>query len=1079
MSHIPTPVTLEVLLVHRQWVRSLARRLVADENDADDVEQQVWLEATRHPPGHLESPRGWLGTVVRNVARKFGRGRTRRTVREQAWNPVSTAPSPDGIVAEAELQQSIGRAVLDLAEPYRTTVLLRYFEGLSPADVALRMGTPVETVRTRLRRANDRLREILDAEFGGDRDAWFTAILAWPSVPSDVPPAVTTTAALTAGGMAMAGSKTMVTGAVLLSLALGGLWAWIGSGAPDLHARIHGSAHETPGAAAGNRIGRGDGVTAASPGQVTSSELPLIAGIPGLDLERDLHGIVVSRDGSPIGGARVEALAYPWRTLGATDGGLSRLAVRGPEGVSRADGTFSLRLRNADAVSVRVSAPGFATAEWSMLNAGERVRFVLAGGAGLRVVVTDWVRAPVAGARVIVRPLDRAVFATSVREGATGADGILTLDALPADQTVEIAVWGPCTGSPVVHRTLLPELGEAVEEVMLGSGHGLAGRVTDARTGAPIAGALVGGPVPGEGAVATGEDGEFILGHWEGSGLTVSADGYATELAPVGDRTRVEVSLEPGASITARILDTNGAPVPGALPAASGSAAVDGKVATTEGHATSDGEGRVRIDGLRGDVDILLRVAADGHGRLSLPVAAHGTASTFDLGDVTLQNPQAISGTVIGSDDRPVPGAPVTVGPADRMPWLPGESHERRANHLGRFTFPDLAPGTYIVRSGPRQTSEAAVRVTLSQGGDLTDVVLRLQEESVVRVRVVDESGDPIAGMEVAAGASQGRMLRDRTDRKGTVSFHLARVGAWVVARPDGMQQPYATAGPRSVGAWEEEVTLVLETAVRVMGRIVGPQGEPIAGALVTTLREGAATGRIRSDGDGGLTIAVPNGRALDLMFDGRVSEDGREFDMPLRGALKMVGEGSQGFVLQCEPIEENRSLLLRAVTPSGEPLAGAVLKVMADGQLPIATLTTGPDGRARQDGLQFRPLLIFGQHDGLWIAPARLRVPPTGTEVVVQFREPATVSGVVEYQGSPIAFVRIFVREGGWPVGETVTDSTGAFSARVPCHPERDLSLIVSGRPLEGTHSGTQYEGRVEGVEPWAVGVVVPVTGR
>ena len=186
MSHPDTPITLEALLAHREWVRALALRLVADENDANDVEQQAWLEAARRPPRHGESLRGWLGTVVRNAARKFGRGRTRRLSHESAWRPVARVASPDELVAEAEMQQRIGRAVLELDDPYRATVLLRHFQGLAPAEVAVRMGVPVETVRTRLRRANERLRESLDAEFGGDRRAW-SALLrrsCWALAPS-------------------------------------------------------------------------------------------------------------------------------------------------------------------------------------------------------------------------------------------------------------------------------------------------------------------------------------------------------------------------------------------------------------------------------------------------------------------------------------------------------------------------------------------------------------------------------------------------------------------------------------------------------------------------------------------------------------------------------------------------------------------------------------------------------------------------------------------------------------------------------------------------------------------------------
>ena len=66
----------------------------------------------------------------------------------------------------------LAKTVLALVEPYRTTVLLRYFEGLSSAEIARRTGVPSATVRWRLMRALEELRGKLDARHGGDRRSW-------------------------------------------------------------------------------------------------------------------------------------------------------------------------------------------------------------------------------------------------------------------------------------------------------------------------------------------------------------------------------------------------------------------------------------------------------------------------------------------------------------------------------------------------------------------------------------------------------------------------------------------------------------------------------------------------------------------------------------------------------------------------------------------------------------------------------------------------------------------------------------------------------------------------------------------
>ena len=82
MTHARS-TTVETLLAHRDWVRALARRLVLDQNQADDLEQQTWLAALRSPPADTSAPRAWLGTVLRNLVRERLRRDGRRVRREQ------------------------------------------------------------------------------------------------------------------------------------------------------------------------------------------------------------------------------------------------------------------------------------------------------------------------------------------------------------------------------------------------------------------------------------------------------------------------------------------------------------------------------------------------------------------------------------------------------------------------------------------------------------------------------------------------------------------------------------------------------------------------------------------------------------------------------------------------------------------------------------------------------------------------------------------------------------------------------------------------------------------------------------
>lgn len=166
---------METLLTHRDWVRRLARSLVRDQASADDVEQRTWLVALRNPPRYEATARSWLARVVRSQVLDAFRARGRREAHERAAACPAAPRSPADVVEEAESHRRLVVAVQNLAEPYRTTVLLRWFEHLPPRAVAERTGVPLETARTRLRRAHDALREELGRDAGG-RSGWIAAL---------------------------------------------------------------------------------------------------------------------------------------------------------------------------------------------------------------------------------------------------------------------------------------------------------------------------------------------------------------------------------------------------------------------------------------------------------------------------------------------------------------------------------------------------------------------------------------------------------------------------------------------------------------------------------------------------------------------------------------------------------------------------------------------------------------------------------------------------------------------------------------------------------------------------------------
>jgi RNA polymerase sigma-70 factor (ECF subfamily) len=221
MGDHPAPPTAEALLAHADWVRALARTLVRDPGLADDLAQSSWLDALQHPPRDARNLRGWLAQIVRNAARQQARSTQRREARERTASRPEALPDTADLVAEAERQREVIAHVLALAEPYRSTLLLRFFRGLAPAQIAEHQGVPLATVRTRLQRALAQLRVRLDREYG-ERAHWCAALL--PLTAARELPAVALPASLIpVGGLLV--TMTWKVGAAALVIAAT-WWTW-------------------------------------------------------------------------------------------------------------------------------------------------------------------------------------------------------------------------------------------------------------------------------------------------------------------------------------------------------------------------------------------------------------------------------------------------------------------------------------------------------------------------------------------------------------------------------------------------------------------------------------------------------------------------------------------------------------------------------------------------------------------------------------------------------------------------------------------------------------------------------------
>jgi len=165
---------------HADWVRSLARRLVRDPSGAEDVAQEALLAALSSPPRDAEDShrlKAWLGRVTHNLSHLALRRNLRRRWREECAARDEWMTSTVDRVASSALRGELKACVRSLAEPYRSSVELRYFEGLSIAAIAAQEDASENAVRKRLWRARNQLRQTMGGMHNGERSAWFSGLL--------------------------------------------------------------------------------------------------------------------------------------------------------------------------------------------------------------------------------------------------------------------------------------------------------------------------------------------------------------------------------------------------------------------------------------------------------------------------------------------------------------------------------------------------------------------------------------------------------------------------------------------------------------------------------------------------------------------------------------------------------------------------------------------------------------------------------------------------------------------------------------------------------------------------------------
>jgi RNA polymerase sigma-70 factor (ECF subfamily) len=172
-DRIPAPPEIGdlpgLLLRHLDSAYNLARWLVRNDEDAEDVVQESYLRAFRHSGGFRGSDaRAWLLTIVRNTSYSWLR-KTRayqavaRFDEEIHTGAIENTSNPEHLLLQDADGRLVAKALSMLPARFREILVLRELENLSYKEISDVMGVPIGTVMSTLSRARDRLRQA-----GGD-----------------------------------------------------------------------------------------------------------------------------------------------------------------------------------------------------------------------------------------------------------------------------------------------------------------------------------------------------------------------------------------------------------------------------------------------------------------------------------------------------------------------------------------------------------------------------------------------------------------------------------------------------------------------------------------------------------------------------------------------------------------------------------------------------------------------------------------------------------------------------------------------------------------------------------------------
>ncbi len=157
----------EALLPHLGAAYNLARWIMGNDQDAEDMVQEAYLRAYQYFGSYQGgNSRSWLLTIVRNTCYTWLRQNRSQelsvTLEDEIYTSDSETLDPENVFQHSLDHQLVRRALEKLAVEYRELIVLRELEGMAYKEIALMTKIPIGTVMSRLARGRQRLKDCLE-----------------------------------------------------------------------------------------------------------------------------------------------------------------------------------------------------------------------------------------------------------------------------------------------------------------------------------------------------------------------------------------------------------------------------------------------------------------------------------------------------------------------------------------------------------------------------------------------------------------------------------------------------------------------------------------------------------------------------------------------------------------------------------------------------------------------------------------------------------------------------------------------------------------------------------------------------